>query len=298
GKISNLPIKLDKSSTGFKLDTINNTYEMEFGIECDDLFGIEGISFGMGWKDLKFDMIKLGIDRPITAHPGGVPVTFRNFGLKVADMSEMEKVSAVEILKSTLEGSLDVEMLNLAETFPKVTKIITNEDTLKDMCVLSLPETTLSVNVRNMKFALNAKLMFVKTVELASAEILIGKFDFNNELLFANGEVSGLQASVSRGIKWKTDNMDLNLSGTTQVNGHSKFVGLSVDGTLQLTLDIWLIEVDKKTNGEVTVGMHFPDYANGRFVVACKYLSPFNNVKSWMCYIDADGSTGSDKNYL
>lgn len=287
-KISTLPISVDLDETGISIDTLKGEYKLSLGFKCNKILGISGASVAMEWKDFELDKVELGIDKKITTTIHSVPVTFRKFKLGIEDLAETKGGFIEKFKKATFVGKMNVEMYSLTATAPKIAEYLSNNENVKDMYLLGLPDTTLKVNVSDMAFEFDANLKLLNTVELASANVKLGKFNYKNDMLCANDQAFGLQASFTRGLKWDIKNFEAQLTGTLQANLHSRFVGAGGNAKAKLKLDLWVFDVNIEETADAFIGMHFPVGNPARFVIG--YKTNGKKIESKLFYINLDGS--------
>ncbi len=294
GNFSNSPIYIDFNNSAVKIDTLENDYYLKFSVKMKDLFGIEGVMVELAWEEQQLNEVKLGIDAKVTTYIANVPVTFSNFSLK-AILPERELLTVEKLLQTTLEGKLDVEMLNVKEVFPKISKYF-SEDTQK-LCVLSMPETTFSVNLGKIFFEFDASLWFMKKAKIAETTVKLGNFRFQNELLQADEDTKGLFASMKVGPVWETENWRVEATCEGASNAHARFVGVEAEGVLSASFKLWIFEVKTEKEAEAVVGIRLPKGEKARLVFAFKYEED-GEKKSKMLYIDQDGNLSDKSDYL
>lgn len=295
GNFSNSPIYIDFNNSAVKIDTLENNYYLKFSVKMKDLFGIEGVMVELEWKNQKLDGVQLGIDTKITTYMANVPVTFSNFSLKAANLPKGDSLTVEELLQTTLEGKLDVEMLNVKEVFPKISKYFSEET--QQLCVLSMPKTTFSVNLGKIFFEFDASLWFMKKAKIAETNVKLGNFQFQNELLQADEDTKGLFASMKIGPVWETENWRVEATCQGAANAHARFVGVDVEGVLSASFNLWIFEVKAEKEAEAVVGIRLPKGEKARLVFAFKYEEN-GEKKSKMLYIDQDGNFSEKSDYL
>lgn len=286
-----------KSNGSVKLhvDTLKNEYTVG-GLIRLSIIKQAGIGAEISWKGAMIpDSAKLQLELPngVDLHTA-IPITLNNFAFQVSEIS-----SAVQSKKWTdlrFTGSLSLYCAKLSKFCPPLEKF------LGDISVLDMPDTSATVQFGpNWGIELNAKLIFLKEITLAQAAVKMGNFTYSNAMLdLSSEEVAGLYAMLKTGIMWSSADgrVNLEVSGTNELDAHSRFVGIMSNGTLKADVKWWLLKIDKAVTGDTCFGMYTTHSGQQEFVLVTKYVDSNGKTKGYFYYIDENGKAGKNTGYL
>lgn len=289
----NAPVYFN-GSVKVKIDTIKNEYTVGAMVRLAFFAKQSGIGAEISWKGFTVDSVKLelelaqGIKLPTT-----IPITANDFGFQVSDIQQ-----ALESGKWTslvFAGSMSLSCGKVSEYFPGLEKFV------GDISVLEMPDTTASFRISPLSVGADAKLVFLSEITLAEAGLKLGSFPYNNEMLdLDDEEVQGINASLKLGFMW--DSADgrakVEVSGTGELDAHSRFVGLCLNGTAMVDVKWWLFNFESKKTGDICLGLYTTHAGKQQFVLVTKYEDSNGKVKGNFYYIDENGNAGQNKGYL
>lgn len=282
----NMPFYYSPSQFKVSIDTIKNEFAIDLGAKLAFVDG-DGLSLSLEWSSRSDDK---GLQRlapskvefgtgdvlKVKAQMGPVPVTFSNFKIGVEDIDPNKS-----IWSWTLNGQFDVSTGTVAEVIPKLAKYI------KEPIVLKLKNTTVSANFGDLYFKVETTAELLEAIEFASLKIEAGKIPYTNELLdMSNVTANGMLATLTAGFKWKTDNVDVSVTGTGILNLHSKFLGIEARGECNLEVSWWIFDKAFYNEGRVVVGFMPGD--GGAFVIKSRETTS-KGTKDIYVYINANG---------
>lgn len=289
----NVPVQFN-GSVKIKIDTIKNDYTVGAMVQLDFFAKESGIGAEISWKGSTVDSVKLELKLAKGIKlPTNIPLTANDFGFQVSDIKQ-----ALESGKWTslvFAGSVSLSCGKVSEYFPGLAKFV------GDISLLEMPNTTASLRISPLSVGVDAKLVFLKEITLAEAGLNLGSFPYNNEMLdLDNEEVKGLRASLKNGFMW--DSADgrakVEVSGTGELDAHSRFVGMRFNGTAMVDVKWWLFNFESKKTGDVCMGLYTTHAGNYQFVLVTKYEDSNGKVKGNFYYIDMNGNAGKNRGYL
>ncbi len=288
----NTPVKLLNAPVQFNgdvkvdINTISNEYAVGAMIKFMILDkSSPGLGAEVKWKgNLVPDSVKLSLELGKALKlPTAVPLEMNDFSFEVSDINSAVENGTWTSLKFT--GAFSLTSLNLKTYMPKLEKYI------DDVSILSMPETTASIQISPFQIETSAKLMFLDTIQLAQSEVQIGNFDYTNPLLqFDNEAVKGVKAALKTGIMWesKKGQISLDLSGKGELDAHSRFVGAIYEGTAEYDIKLWLFNSEDKYFGTYALGFYITHEGEKQFVFAYKYLNKDGEYEGDFHSIGAD----------
>ncbi|WP_124100567.1 vWA domain-containing protein [Ruminococcus sp. Marseille-P6503] len=283
------PVYLDMNKFKVDIDTIENNYAI--GAMVKIAFLDTGVGADLEWKDWTLDSFVLHLDKSFKGQWGPVPVTYSDFSLGAKDIKEA--VESNSFAKIKLAGSLSIACGKVSDYFPEL------ESFVGDVSLLELPDTSFEAGVSPFSFNAKAKLTFLKEIELMNAEINLGTFNYTNTMLgLDSAEVSGLNAKLSAGLKWNVDNASLEITGTGELDAHSRFIGVMFTGTGKFDIKWWLFSAEYKNEGSVVFGCYFKNNGDPELVLGIKSQDSGGKTSGKVYYIDKNGKCGSTKGSL
>ena len=228
--------------------------------------------------------LKDGIKLPTT-----IPIEMNDFEVSVSDGLQKAVEGRQSFTKLTITGKATLSTGSVADEIPGLEKWI------GDVSVLSMPDTTISLCLNPIKIQATAELDLFEEITLAKAGVSIGVFDYSSTLLGVDSEtVAGVSASLTTGIMWESDNgnISVNLSGTGELDAHSRFVGAIVSGTAAYNFEWWIIDVGTEKSGDVAMGIYTTHSGEKEFVFVIASTNSNGKVKKTCYTINAKGKTG------
>jgi hypothetical protein len=216
-----------------------------------------------------------------------------NFTAEVSNINDA--LAQGNILSLEFTGTMDFTMGTITDYIPGLGEYF------DDVSLLSMPETTLHLTFSPISVNLNASLFFMDEIKLADAELSIGTFEYTNGMLsLDSAEVTGLYAKLKTGFMWEngTGNVSVDVSGTGELDAHSRFIGVDYSGDFTYDIKWWAISCEKTLNGEVTLGLYVTHSGTKEFVFAYRTTDKKGKVKGNFYYIDENGKSSTDKKFL
>ena len=131
---------------------------------------------------------------------------------------------------------------------------------------------------------------------LAKSSFSMGNYSYTNALLgLENRDVQGFNCSITEGFMWDIDNCHINISGTGELSGNSRFIGLQYEGVAELDVQWWILSKSFDKSGTALIGVYYTEYGEPQFTLALAYQGVFGKNKKLYYYIDSHGNVG-DKN--
>lgn len=291
-KLINTPVQFNGNAK-VDINTISNEYALGAMIK---FMILDASSPGLGaevtWKgDLVPDSVKLSLELAQALKlPTTVPLEINDFEFEVSDMNTAVTNGTWTSLKFT--GAFSLTSMNLKTYMPKLEKYI------DDVSILSMPETKASIRLSPFQIEASAKLLFLDTIQLAQSEVQIGNFDYTNSLLQLDNEaVKGVRANLKVGLMWESDNeqISLDLSGTGEVDAHSRFVGAVYEGNASYDIKWWLINSEKKLYGTYAIGFYKTHNDEKQFIFTYRNQNSDGKVNGKFYYINEKGKIKKNK---
>lgn len=278
-----------------KINTLKNEYMIGAMIRMAFFAKQSGLGAEISWKGhLIPDSVKLSLELAQAVKlPTTVPIEVNDFSFKVSDISEAAEKGNWASLKFT--GSASFSSLKLKEYFPALEKFV------GDISLFEMPDTSASIRVSPFQLEAEAKLNFLKEITLAEAEVKLGNFDYTNSLLqLDNVNVNGLSARLKTGFMWNSanDRVSLEVSGTGELDAHTRFVGVDYTGTVKYDISWWLINIENSKSGTVALGLYTTHDGKLELIFAFRYQDSNGKVKGNFYYIDENGKCGKNNGTL
>lgn len=282
-------------SVKIKIDTLKNEYLLGAMVHMAFFADGAGVGAELAFKGFTIDsaMLKLefadGINLPTT-----IPITIDDFSFQVSDIAETIESGNwknLEFLGTISLSSGNISQLGLSSL----------KKYLGDVTLLKMPDTSASVRIQPFKAEAEAKLVFLEEITLAEAGLKFGSFEYSNSMLdLDEAEVEGLSAKLKAGVMWNSadDRIKLELSGTGELDAHSRFVGIGLKGTGLIDVKWWLFHAESKTEGDICFGLYRTESGKNQFVLVTKYVESNGKVKGSFYYIDENGNAGRNRDYL
>lgn len=283
-KFLNKSVQMESLNVG--INTVQDKYSVGIKFELMEVRKVGGSITLTGVMADEVDIEDASITFPIAFKKffGPVPVTFNDFtfGLEGGDI--VKKFKNKDFGSMTYVGKVSMGTSKLSEFVPALTKYI------DDKRILSLPETTLKITPKEFNISGNAKLLFMETIQLAEANVEIGKFKYTNELLgphYNNLDTYGVRTTLSSGFQWEEDEFEVGITGTIDLNAHTKFLGFQGSADVVAKLDLWVFEPKFEKHADVLVGFSQSTKGKPQFNIILEWEGWLMRKKKW-CYINPD----------
>ncbi len=289
----NAPVHFN-GSVKVKINTIKNEYTVGAMVRLAFFAKQSGIGAEISWKGFTVDAVKLELELAQGIKlPTAIPVTANDFSFRVSDIQQALESGRWTSL--VFEGSMSLSCGKVSEYFPKLEKFV------GDISVLEMPDTTASFRISPFRVEAEAKLVFLSEITLAEAGLKLGSFEYTNEMLdLDEEEVQGISAGLKLGFMW--DSADgrakVEVSGTGELDAHSRFAGVCLNGTAMVDVKWWLFNFESKKEGNLCLGLYTTHAGKQQFVLVTKYEDSNGRVKGNFYYIDENGHAGRNKGYL
>ncbi len=247
----NLNANLGFEEFKVKIDTEAGKYEIDFAVGLDFIKAKKNTSIGLhlAWSDkLCPTEVVLNADFAINGTIAGVPVTYKDFKLGVEDIDPDSS-----IWDWMLVGGMDIAAGKISEFIPGI------EEFTGDFSVAAIDDAKLSFSLGQgyVKAEAKAKLC---TVTVGEFEIECGRLHYTNLLLDMDSvDATGLRASSKIGIMWDTNNCDIDISGSGELNLHTRFLGVDLGANYEIEVRWWLFKKSISKGGHVVLGMWIDD---------------------------------------
>lgn len=267
GKLGNLDLMYKDAGIKLDLNTIDGEATVKFTTDIKAL--ADGIGLELGWKDWKFDTVKLYADAELDMKIGSIPATIHDFSLGVTDMSAVEDPTANTVLQSKLEGSFDLSLAKISKVCPGVNKYLIKTGLIDDAAVAKLDDTTISLRLKDFYFSVKTTAKLFEVVELGKCSIELGTgIPYTNTLLgFEDETVTGFVGSLSVGPKVETSNLLFDTHGSVEFALTNKIFGVTVDGEVTVEVSWWIFSKEYFTKGEAFLGVYQKHNGDWQFAV-------------------------------
>lgn len=283
-KLFNKAVKMESLNVG--INTIKDKYSAGIKFELMDVRKVGASITLTGVLADKIDIEDASITFPFAFKKmfGPVPVTFNDFTFGVEGGDIATKFKNKDFAAITYVGKVSMGTSKLSEFVPALTKYI------DDKRILSLPETTVKLTLKDFNITGNARLLLMEKIQLAEANIEIGKFKYTNELLgphYNNLDTYGVRAKLTSGFKWEEDEFEVDITGGIDLNAHTKFLGFQGTADVVAKLDLWVFEPKFEKHATTLVG--FSQSTNGKpqFNIIFEWEGWFQRKKKWL-YVNPD----------
>lgn len=282
-------------SFAVKLDTLKNEYTLGAMVRLAFFAKQSGLGAEVSWKGhLVPDSVKLELELAEAIKlPTAFPIEVNDFSFMVSDINSAIEKGNFLSLKFT--GSASFSSMKVKEYVPAIGGVI------GDMSLLEMPDTTASIRISPLQLEADATLMFLSEIKLAEAGVKLGSFEYTNSLLqLDSAEVIGLSAALKAGIMWESADgrVNLELSGSGELDAHSRFVGIDMAGTAAYDIGWWIIRSANKITGEFALGLYTTHEGRQQFVFTYRTQSGNGKVKGKFYYIDENGKCGKSNGTL
>ena len=140
-----------------------------------------------------------------------------------------------------------------------------------DAPLFSFDDVTLKFSFGQAYVSVGAKLKIFDAIQLGEAQIQAGRIPYTSRLLGMNSEtVSGMQADLTVGIIWNSNNCDIELTGTTKLSVHSRFAGIETVGKCDINVSWWVFEKAVYEEGQTAIGMYVDHKGEKNFIVKAR----------------------------
>jgi uncharacterized protein YegL len=243
-KVGSLPIRVSKAS--IEIDTLLENYEYALHLKFKKFLGMEGIGGSISYEGGRFNAFSVQADVEIPVVKTPIPVSLKALGFGIEgfakDTSDTELLEA--ILNKTFEVTFGLDVANAADLLPELADFLD----IDGIPLLEIPGDSgkMSVQLKNFKWAFEAKVSFLGLIDVGKVELAIGNYEYKNELLgIYSADNCGLHAGITNGINLESGDMKLSLTAGGELD-----VGLpytSVDSNNTGTFKWGWIDADVKT---------------------------------------------------
>lgn len=291
----NAPVYFN-GSVKLKIDTLQDEYMAGAMIRMAFFAEQSGVGAELSWKGRDLESIKVGLElaQPVKL-PTAFPLEMNDFSVGVSNLqSALQQGSLLKAAANMkITGSATVSSGKVSAYFPALEKFV------GDISVLEMPDTTVSLRLSPLQVEADAKLVFLSEITLAQASVKLGNFEYTNALLGLDSqEVQGLSASLKSGITADSfgGRLSVDLSGTGELDAHSRFIGVNYTGTAAYDISWWILHSGTRVEGTVAFGLYRTHNDLQELVFAGKYQDSNGKIKGFFYYIDENGRCGSEKN--
>lgn len=276
-----------------KINTLKHEYSVKLGVQVA-FIKADGLSLALEWTKREEDTgaqflvpkkVEIGADIPIKATIGAIPVTYRDFAVGLDDIDPNKNV-----LYWKLTGRFDLEAATVSEYIPALKEYI------DDPAVLKLNDTTVTISLGQIYIGIETEAQLLEAISLGKLKIEAGKIPYSSVLLGMEDRTGyGLRAELKAGITWKTNNIDIDISGTGAINLHHLFFGVELSGVCDLKVSWWIFEKEYYKEGQALIGFVNNDRGGYYFAIKARTAEK-KGAKEVYVYIDQSGlDCGSKK---
>lgn len=252
-KVGKLPLGLNEFT--LDIDTINNDYEISAKVAVNNIDTLQGLKASLGVVGGRFDSIGLQVDGPQwTPIKTPIPVTFKDFGFKLDGLANIGSAKAVS--EKAFEVLFAVEVADITDYLPKVKKLIKiGNDKGFPLVELKNASIKTSISELNIDFSADAKL--ITLIDIGSINIVIGKFDYTNELIgYTNRTQYGMKGVVNLGTKVKMNWLDMRVNASGEITLGAPYTGVKVSGDSDFDVGWSIFKKDFDVSGDIMIGIY------------------------------------------
>lgn len=284
--VLNAPVYLDMNELKISVNTIDQKYS--FGGLVKIAFLDLGLGAEVSLNGFQLDGFLLTIDKDLTVMLGEVPLTFSKFRVGAEEIATA--VENKNFGNVTFVGQMDMAVAKVGAYFPKL------KDFVGDMSLVSLSDATIKFRWSPIMLSTSSEVKIFDEFTLAKSSFSMGNYSYTNALLgLENRDVQGFNCSITEGFMWDIDNCHINISGTGELSGNSRFIGLQYEGVAELDVQWWILSKSFDKSGTALIGVYYTEYGEPQFTLALAYQGVFGKNKKLYYYIDSHGNVG-DKN--
>ncbi len=278
-----LPLNMSKFSV--EIDTLANDYSIAGTVKFKSLKKMDGMNYKFGVKGGKFDSISLqanGLDISLLQTP--VPVSARDFGFELSGFSKYKSDSSTlsNLLGTTVTCKFAVDVASLDAYAPAIADVIDDED----VALASLDNCELSLTLKEFRMAFSADVVLCTVLDIGKCEIKLGVFDYTNALIgYYDEEQYGLQAALTVGSKWKTTNLELELTGRGELTLGYPYSGLWCNGDAGFDIKWWLLSKDFDVSGDFLIGAYKNSSGNFQFSIIVRGTNNNGDYSGFNLYV-------------
>ena len=256
-KLGNMNFKLAPGSFTLEANTREGNYKIEALANVAML--ADGIGLSLEWADSKFDAITLKADYEFNTFIANVPVTFHDFSLGIADLSQGDGFWD-SILLATWKGGASVSMAKISAVYPGL------EDWLDDAAIASLEDILIEFHLRDLYISAEATAKLLGFIELGHAKVQIGAgFPYSNGLLGIESKPAWpFNAELTVGPKLDVSLLKLIIQATVKLPLNSAAFGIGASGQFEIEVGWWFPVWHMDARGEVFLGGY--EQHNGKWV--------------------------------
>lgn len=243
--MGNSPIYVSPANFKISINTIKNEYYLKYLVKLLflDSDGI-GFSIKLG-EGLKLTEVGLYADIDVTGNISGVPVTFSDFKIMIADFD----ASPIPALW-TFTGSMDISAAKVSAVYPGL------EAYVGDVSFAKLDDIAVKFSLKDMYIKFSATGKLFEEITIGAVEIEAGKLTLTNTLLgMKNDTAYGLRAQFKRGLEWKCENISLESTGTVEFTITNQLLGVRLNGKVGYELDWWVFSAGDAAEADGIIGV-------------------------------------------
>lgn len=262
-------LNLFDANAKLHLSTVENSFGFDFKVELPSLFKDAKVGLKMDWKEqtdkdgkdkIWLDTVGFGVDIPVKGHIGPVPITVDDFKLEVSGIKP-----DTNFFLSVFKGSFDLGISKVKDYLPGL------EKNVGDVSLAKFDDTALEFSFGEKYIAVSTTLKLLEKIQIGHAEIKAGYIPFDILLLGMESEyANGLQASVTQGIIWNSDNVSVDITGTGTISAHSRLFTVEYLGKASIDIGWWIFNKNFYASGRALVGLYYDSYDDFTFAVIAR----------------------------
>lgn len=284
----NAPVMVGMDELEVVIDTFNHAYV--FGAMVNFDFVDFGLGARVAFQGLKPDQFSVTVDKDVSTMVGTVPITFSKFTLGAEDIAPALENKSFKELK--IVGSMDIAAAKVSGVFPKLEKYI------GDVSVLSMPSTTVELDLSPLSFSTKAELHLFDAIKLLEAGVTIGTFGYSSELLEMDSVTAkGVTASLTAGFNWSIENCEVDISATGRLDATNRFIGVQLENAkTYVDIEWWLFGKTLHKEGDALLGLYFTESGDPQLMLILSSMERGGKRSKVIYYITKDGKLGDAKN--
>lgn len=259
-----------------KADTLSQEYEVGMMVRPGFLDG-SGIGASFEFVEGKMDAFAIDVElsgrmaKYATYYIGLVPITLTEFSLGTSNIAQAIEES--KFTKLVGMGSVTLEVAKLEVMVPGL------PGGIGELNLCALDEGTVEFTMSPFRISTSANLYIFNKIKLAQTQASLGNFTASNNMIGVTDDVIGMTSRITREIKGEIveDMLELNLSGSGQVDIHNKFAGLTYTGIGEVNMEWLLFEKELDVKGAVCIGLYNSDDEGLQFVVGYQLGESYKN---------------------
>jgi hypothetical protein len=266
------PLYVSPGQVKISIDTFEEKYSIKLVAKLA-FIDEDGIGLELGWKGDKLSKINLIADIPINTNICGVPVTYSKFIIGADGID-----NSIPVWGWTLTGQMTISAAKISALLPNLEKYV------GDVSVCSIDEVKATLTPKDGYFRFDATFKLLEKVELGKVELEAGKFKYTNLLLgMDKATVTGFRIMYGRGIKWKSNNCDIDLGAKAEITLTNSYVGAKAEGVCSVMVKWWKFKKGIDIRGEGLVGFYADSDGDMIFTVRARSSNSASNKRNGVC---------------